>query len=106
DGVVSTTTSQALAGVGVMVGLTAFSRSMSWAGTNVRMRLRENTQVYLDSHIMELTAGIPGLEHHERPEYLDNIDIVRAERWALANPFNPLGWTLGSICQVVSVVIL
>ena len=69
---------------------------MYWASFNVRIRLRENTQMYLDAHIMDLTAGIPGLEHHERPEYLDNVELVRAERWALANPFNPISWSLAS----------
>src|SRR6185312_8936901 len=72
----------------------------------VRMRLRENTEVYLDAHIMALTAGIPGLEHHERPEYQDKVELVRDERWALANPFNPLSWTLGSIVQIVCLVLL
>jgi ATP-binding cassette subfamily B protein len=79
---------------------------MFWTSFNVRMRLRENTQVYLDSHIMNLTAGIPGLEHHERPDYLDRVELVRSERWALANPFNPLSWTLASLVQLGSVFIL
>ena len=29
---------------------------------------------------MALTAGIPGLEHHERPEYLDRVELLRKER--------------------------
>ena len=44
------------------------------------MRLREHTQLYLDTHLMGLTAGIPGVEHHELPEYLDSMERLRSER--------------------------
>ena len=90
DGAVAASLPQALTGVVLVVGLSGLSRLLYWASFNIRIRLRENTQMYLDAHIMDLTAGIPGLEHHERPEYLDNVELVRAERWALANPFNPI----------------
>src|SRR5256885_1764304 len=70
------------------------------------MRLREKTSVYLDSHLMEVTAGIPGLEHHERPDYLDRVEMVRSERWSLANPFNPISWSIASVCQLASVFVL
>ena len=106
DGAVASSLPQALTGVLLVVGLTALSRLMYWASFNIRIRLRENTQMYLDAHIMDLTAGIPGLEHHERPEYLDNVELVRAERWALANPFNPISWSLASIFQVGSIFAL
>jgi ATP-binding cassette, subfamily B, bacterial len=106
DGVVAGSLVQALSGVMVVVGLTALGRFMYSASFNVRIRLRENTQMYLDAHIMELTAGIPGLEHHERPDYLDNVELVRQERWALANPFNPISWSLASVFQVASVFVL
>jgi ATP-binding cassette subfamily B protein len=106
DGIVESSLANALLGVLVVVGLTAASRLMFWTSFNVRMRLRENTQVYLDCHIMDLTASIPGLEHHERPDYLDNVERVRAERWALANPFNPISWTLASLFQVASIFVL
>src|SRR5579859_4138713 len=106
DGVIGGSLAQALGGVMLVVGLSALGRFMYWASFNIRIRLRENTQMYLDAHIMDLTAGIPGLEHHERPDYLDNVELVRNERWALANPFNPISWSLASVIQVASVVVL
>jgi ATP-binding cassette, subfamily B, bacterial len=106
DGVVQHSVNTAVIGVLVIVSLTAASRVMAWASLNVRVRLRENTQLYLDSYLMELTAGIPGIEHHERPDYLDRVEMVRAERWALANPFNPISWTLAGVLQVLSVFVL
>jgi len=106
DGIVGANLPLAVTGIALVVGLTIVFRITLWASFNVRMRLRENTLVYLDTLIMRLTAGIPGLEHHERPEYLDNIEVIRQERWALANPFNPISWTLASVFQVVSVFAL
>jgi ATP-binding cassette subfamily B protein len=106
DSVVDHDMPRAVVGAALVIGLSAFSRLMFWWSFNIRMKLRENTQVFLDAHIMELTAGIPGIEHHERPEYLDNVERVRAERWALANPFNPLSWTFASILQVIGICAL
>jgi ATP-binding cassette, subfamily B, bacterial len=106
DGLVTSSRDQALAGVALVIGLTAISRLTFWASFNIRMRLRENTQVYLDSHIMQLTAGIPGIAHHERPDYLDRVELVRADRWHLANPFNPISWTVASLLQTVSILVL
>ncbi|MBW3592672.1 MAG: hypothetical protein KY396_03165 [Actinobacteria bacterium] len=104
DGFIARDAAAAARGAAVIVGLTAIHRVMVHASLNVRMRLRENTQVYLDSHIMGMTAGIPGLEHHERPEYLDQVELIRNERGYLANPFNPISWTVASLVVVAALI--
>lgn len=104
DGVAAHDRQRAVLGAVLIAGISALGRLVAWASFNVRMRLRENTQVHLDARLMALTAGIPGLEHHERPEYLDKVELVRSEREALANPFNPISWTVASIVQGASVV--
>ena len=106
DGILGSSTAAILAGVALIGGLQASSRLFAWASFNFRMRLREKTQMYLDSYLMELTAGIPGIEHHERPEYLDHLEVIRNEQWAIANPFNPISWSVASIVQVVSAFVL
>jgi ATP-binding cassette, subfamily B, bacterial len=68
------------------------------------MRLGENTDVYLFARLMALTAGIPGLEHHERPDYLDKVELMRSERGYLANPLNPISWSVAAIVQMVLVL--
>lgn len=106
DGIVGGSTSTILAGVALMAGLQVASRLLAWASFNFRMRLRENTQVYLDSYLMDLTAGIAGIEHHERPDYLDRLELIRNEQWAIANPFNPISWSIASVIQVGSAFVL
>lgn len=106
DGIVGNSMSEVLIGV-VLIGLLqATSRWMYWASFNFRMRMRENTQVYLDSYMMELTAGIAGIEHHERPEYLDHLELIREERWSIVNPFNPVSWSLASAFQIASAFVM
>src|SRR5262245_33372433 len=80
NGMIDESTSRVIAGVAVVVGASALNRLLAWASLNVRMRLREHTQLYLDTHLMALTAGIPGIEHHELPEYLDSMERLRNER--------------------------
>ena len=106
DGMVAHDARHAGLGVAVIAGITALGRVFAWASLNVRMRLRENTQLHVDARLMALTAGIPGLEHHERPDYLDKVELVRSERESLANPFNPISWTLASIATAASAVVL
>jgi ATP-binding cassette subfamily B protein len=106
NGIVGGSESEAITGVVVVVGASALNRLLAWASLNVRMRLREHTQLYLDTHLMALTAGIPGVEHHELPEYLDSMERLRSERPALANPFNPLSWTFASLVQCVVVMVI
>jgi ATP-binding cassette, subfamily B, bacterial len=106
DGVVARSTSQALTGVGLVVGLTALNRLAALVSLTVRMRLRENTQLYLDTYLMGLTAGVPGIAHHELPEYLDRVELLRNGRNELANPFNPISWTLASLLQIASASVL
>jgi ATP-binding cassette, subfamily B, bacterial len=104
DGMATRDHGRAVTGALLVVGISALARLITWASMNVRMRLRENTQVYVDARLMALTAGIPGIEHHERPEYLDKVELIRSERQALANPFNPISWTVASVVAGASAV--
>jgi ATP-binding cassette subfamily B protein len=82
-----------------VAGVESASRLSAWASFNTRMRLREQTMLLLDQRLMALVSGVPGVEHHERPDYLDRVELLRSERGALANPFNPISWTLASLVQ-------
>jgi ATP-binding cassette, subfamily B, bacterial len=106
NGIVAHRSGQVLTGAVMMVSLTLLTRVSAWWSLNVRMRLRENTQLYLDTHLMGLVAGVPGVAHHELPEYSDRMELIRTERNYLANPFNPISWTLASIVSTIAVLVL
>jgi ATP-binding cassette, subfamily B, bacterial len=44
----------------------------------------ERSAAYADRRLMELVGGADGLAHHERPEYLDEVQRIREERGSLA----------------------
>src|SRR4051794_18002990 len=44
----------------------------------------ERAGATVDRRLIELTGATPGLAHHERPDYLDRMDLLREERGALA----------------------
>jgi ATP-binding cassette subfamily B protein len=106
DGALARDAGHAARGAVIVLAFNLLHRMMVHASFNVRMRLRENTQLYLDSYLMGLTTGIPGLEHHERPHYHDQVELLRTERGALANPFNPISWTVAAMVQVTGVLAL
>jgi ATP-binding cassette, subfamily B, bacterial len=78
-----------------------------WAGISLL-----NTLYYLDflfavaekasagvnRRLMALMAGIPGLAHHEQPEYLKELDLLREERGRLA-------WMTNATAGIVRVVV-
>jgi ATP-binding cassette subfamily B protein len=93
DGVVTGRSSRAVAGVALIAGLTGAQHVLEWASTALRMRLR-------DQQVMELVGGLPGLEHHERPDYADHLQLLQRHRGTLVNPFMPIPWTLAGLVQL------
>ena len=106
DGIYRADTSTATRGMLVVAALTAVSRLLEWASLTIRMRLREHTVLLLDEQVMQVTGDVPGLEHHERPEHRDKLELLRLERPYLVNPFMPIAWTVASVVQVGATVIV
>jgi ATP-binding cassette, subfamily B, bacterial len=106
DGVVTGRHGRAMAGVAFVAGLVGLHHVLEWANAATRMRLREHTILYLDQRVMELIGGLPGLEHHERPDYQDHMELLRRQRGALVNPFMPIPWTLAALVQLCATVLL
>ena len=106
DGVVTRNEGRAVTGALLVATLVVASRLLDWASVTIRMRLREHTILLLDQRVMGYVADAPGLEHHERPEHQDKLGLIRWERWALNNPFMPIAWTLGSVIQMLTTLVV
>ena len=63
-------------GLSLTVGLGMLARS---SATQMQFPLKENTGVHLDRRIIDLVGGIATVEHHERPVYLDRLEVLRRE---------------------------
>lgn len=52
----------------------------------------------VDRRLIQLMGGIPGIEHHERPEHLDRLDLLREQR-------SMLGWMTNATAGLLRVAV-
>jgi ATP-binding cassette, subfamily B, bacterial len=64
----------------------------------IRFTLQERTSLHFERELLAMVASLPGIEHHERPEYLDKLEILRDQRAAFAQ-------AVYAVTQNVSVLI-
>ena len=90
-------------GLAVSTTLTWYLRVMSG---RVQRRFRDKIAIALESHVAKLQASVPTIEHHERPEYLDRLAMLRDQVFTLDHLFMSLFSTMGMIFRVVVTVLL
>ncbi len=71
-----TATLAAAVSLGSTMALGMLARS---SVTRMLFPLKEITGLYVDRRIIGLLGGIAGIEHHERPAYLDKVEVLRRE---------------------------
>ena len=86
-------------GLAVIVGMAA-----SVIGLTLRLGLEERVAIYLDARLVELTTSVATLEHHERAEYLDEMELLRAYRGSLASAGAALVENAASLVRFLSTV--
>jgi ATP-binding cassette, subfamily B, bacterial len=72
----------------------------------VQRRFRDKVSIALESHVARLQASVPTIEHHERPEHLDRLAMLRDQVFALDHMFMSLFSTLGWIFRLVVTALL
>ena len=65
----------------------------------IRFTLQERTSLYFERELLAMVAALPGIEHHERPEYLDKLEILRDERAAFAQAVYAVTENIGVLLQ-------
>ena len=85
----------AAVGLGVSTAATWFLRTVS---TRVQRRFRDKVTIALESHVATLLATIATIAHHERPDYLDRLSLLRHQVFFLdhmyMSVFSTAGWIL------------
>jgi len=85
------------AAIGLAVSATAtwFLRTVS---TRVQRRFRDKVTIALESHVARLQASIATVAHHERPDYLSRLAMLRDQVFVLdhmyMSVFSTCGWIL------------
>jgi ATP-binding cassette subfamily B protein len=72
----------------------------------LQRRVRDRLSVALESHVATLQASVATIEHHERPEYLDRLMVLRNQVFALDHLFLSLFATLGWIVRLGATMLL
>jgi ATP-binding cassette subfamily B protein len=84
-------------GLGVSAVATWFLRVMS---DRTQSRFRDQVTIALESHVAKLIATIATLQHHERPEYLDRLSVLRNQIFVLDHMYMSLFTTCGWILRL------
>jgi len=108
-------TDGALAGRQGLVLVAALGLGVSTAGTwflrvvsdRTQRRFRDRVTIALESHVAQLQASVTTLEHHERPEYLNRLAVLRNQVFVLDHMYMSLFSTCGWILRLgVTVALL
>jgi ATP-binding cassette subfamily B protein len=91
-------------GLGGSVAASWFLRVIS---DRTQRRFRDRVTIALESHVAELQASVATVEHHERPEYLDRLAVLRDQVFVLDHMYMSLFTTCGWILRLgVTVALL
>ncbi len=92
-----------LLAVGSAVGLGATATG-TWflrvVSDRMQRRFRERLTVALESHVASLQASVVSIEHHERPELLDRLAVLRDQVFVLDHMYMSLFTTCGWILRL------
>jgi ATP-binding cassette, subfamily B, bacterial len=91
-------------GLGVTATATWFLVTVS---TRVQRRFRDRVTIALESHVARLQASVASIAHHERPDYLDRLAMLRNQVFVLDHMYMSLFSTCGWILRLgVTVALL
>jgi ATP-binding cassette subfamily B protein len=88
----------AVLGLGVSATATWFLGTVS---TRVQRRFRDKVTIALESHVARLQASLVTIAHHERPEYLDRLAMLRDQVFVLDHMYMSVFSTCGWILRLV-----
>ncbi len=89
------------------LGATAALGRLAGSGaTRLIFPLKEHTGFYLDRRLIDLSSRTAGLEHHERPEYLDQIELLRSEGHVMSGGGNSAAAALAVAVQATATGVL
>ena len=81
--------------LGVSAAATWFLRTV---GNRVQRRFRDKVTIALEAHVARLQASVATIAHHERPDYLDRLAMLRNQVFVLdhmyMSVFSTCGWIL------------
>ncbi|MEQ7007757.1 ABC transporter ATP-binding protein [Actinopolymorpha sp. B17G11] len=90
DAVVDKDAAQAVVALTAIVVSQAMFQGLTSVGNELRLVLSERVGFAFDREIARLTAALPGLDHHERADYQDRLELLRQNQGVLGASMNSL----------------
>ena len=85
-------------------GLTG-SAALTWVlkvvSDRTQRRFRDRVTIALESHVAMLQASVATVEHHERPDYLDRLAVLRDQVFVLDHMYMSLFTTCGWLLRLL-----
>ena len=99
-------TTGAAVAVLVLSAFGAIGRINNNYGAQRRHIFQERTNLAVDRHLMDISAGLPGLEHHERPQFATQLELLRQQSAALAQIITVAYATMEAVLRLVASVLV
>ncbi|MFD7159354.1 ABC transporter ATP-binding protein [Kribbella sp. NPDC059898] len=106
QGIASEQSSTITFGVAVIVGGLAVSFLADGLGTPLQDTAQERMAGRVHADLLDVTTGIPGLTHHERPDVADRLELVRERAWRMGVGAEVLLWAFATVTNTVTVLTL
>lgn len=90
-------------GLGASAAATWFLRTVS---TRVQRKFRDKVTIALESHVARLQATIATIAHHERPDYLDRLSVLRNQMFVLDHMYMSVFATASWILRLAVTIAL
>lgn len=73
---------------------------VGWASFALRMGLRERSGGVIEAELALMTGSIHGLEHHERPDYLDEMSLLHQQQVQLTGVIDAVALNTALLVQL------
>jgi ATP-binding cassette subfamily B protein len=85
----------------VLLGaLAALSWLLRVVSERANRRFADRAAVFMEAHVVRLQSGIPSLEHHERPAYVNRVQLLRDHADTLSEVYQYLFQVIGALLRL------
>jgi len=106
DGALADSPSRLAEGVAIVGGLLSLGWLLSAIGATEAMTLSDRISLYRTAELVKLTSGIGGLEHLERPDFLNQVERINNSRRQLAAAPRVILRNVSTAARIIAFLVL
>ena len=101
DAVVAQRQGTVLVAAILLGALAAGSWFLRLVSERANRRFADRSTVVIEAHVARLQASVASIEHHERPDHLDRLSVLRDQVFTLNHLYGALFGTAGAVLRLV-----